>query len=130
MSSKDRVFCGRVFLAVDNINRLLESQQRFDSMLTYNDGIYSQNDLRMLIDNGRDKARDTLLQLYSERLGDGDFDKHDISLILHAAAELKLSPENMVLLVRDHACLASKRFEGPCHCIYPQRPSESTTSVE
>ena len=83
---------------VDQVNNILDSQRRFQSMLKDNDVFYSRSDLRMFIDKCRRDALSRLLTAFSdidETTGGQDY-------ILHAAAKLKVSPLNTAQLIKDY----------------------------
>jgi len=83
---------------IDEVNNILDSQRRFQSMLKDNDVFYSRTDLRMFIDKCRRDARSNLLSAFSdieETTGGQDY-------ILHTAAKLKVSPLNSEQLIKDY----------------------------
>ena len=89
---------------VDQINNILDSQRRFQSMLKDNDVFYSRTDLRMFIDKCRADALSKLLSAFS------DIDEtsgHDY--ILHAAAKLMVSPLNTEQLIKDYTELVQHK---------------------
>jgi len=91
---------------LDQINNLLDSQRRFQSMLKDNDVFYSRSDLRMFIDKCRRDARSNLLTAFSdidETTGGQDH-------ILHAAAKLKVSPLNSEQLIKDYPELVEHKY--------------------
>jgi len=93
---------------LDQINNLLDSQRRFQSMLKDNDVFYSRSDLRMFIDKCRRDARSNLLTAFSdidETTGGQDY-------ILHAAAKLKVSPLNAEQLIKDYPELVEHKYPG------------------
>ena len=82
---------------IDEVNNLLDSQRRFQSMLKDNDVFYSRTDLRMFIDKCRADALSKLLSAFS------DVDEASgQNYILHAAAKLKVSPLNTAQLIKDY----------------------------
>ena len=91
---------------LDQINNILDSQRRFQSMLKDNDVFYSRTDLRMFIDKCRADALSKLLSAFS------DVDEASgQDYILHAAAKLKVSPLNTAQLIKDYPELVHSRPE-------------------
>ena len=105
----------RLFTGVEEVDRLLDSQRRFISMLDDGDIFYSRIDLRMFIDKCRDNARSKILEVYTET--HGIHPETSQELVLHAAAELKVSPQNITQLIRDYPDLI--------HQTYPKGPNGS-----
>mmetsp|Transcript_26098 Transcript_26098/g.55065 ORF Transcript_26098/g.55065 Transcript_26098/m.55065 type:complete len:262 (+) Transcript_26098:184-969(+) len=93
---------------VDEIEHMLDSQRRFQSMLADGDIFYSRSDLRLFIDQCREETRVKLLLAYNGQMPtDHNDDIMDVEssgeeLVLHAAAKLKVSPLNTMQLLRDY----------------------------
>ncbi len=104
----------RIFAGVEKIDQLLDSQRRYAAMLNDGDDVfYSRTDMRMLIDKFRVDARKSLLSLYCDVHGINDIASAQ-DLILHAAAEFKLSHRNTCLLIREYGHLINLSHpEGP-----------------
>jgi len=91
---------------IDQINNILDSQRRFQSMLKDNDVFYSRSDLRMFIDKCKRDALSKLLSAFSdidETTGGQDY-------ILHAAAKLKVYPLNAEQLIKDYPELVEHKY--------------------
>ena len=102
---------------VYQINDILDSQRRFQLMLADEDVAdddiyYSQEDLRIFIEKCRNDARTKLIVACS------DVDESTSpDYILHAAAKIKLSPQNTAQLITDYLDLISSKWDGslPLH---------------
>ena len=90
---------------VSEINEILDSQRRFQSMLADGDVFYSRTDLRMFIDKCRADAMNKILAAFNDI---DESSNHNI--ILHAAAKLKVSPQNTALLITEWPELVSHSY--------------------
>ena len=115
MTWERRAFSARLFSGIEEVDRLIDSQRRFACMLSDEDIFYSRTDLRMFIDRCRNDARRELLSLYCEIHGLATESAQD--LVLHAAAELRVSPYNTNQLIRDYGNLINHSHRGslPLH---------------
>jgi ankyrin repeat protein len=95
------------YTAVEEVDRILDSQRRYQAMLADEDIFYSRTDLRMFIDQHRNEAKSKLLGFYSQA--------HNVDvetlpdLVLHAAAWLRVSPLNTRQLIKDYPDLIRHR---------------------
>lgn len=108
---------GRRISNMLSVNEILDRQRRLAAMASDTDSLYSILDLHMLVEHCRDLAMAKILAYYAEayRMNAPAPDE----LVLHAAAELKISPLNTVQLVEDYPNLIRYNYRGmlPLHVV-------------
>ena len=101
----------------ENVDKLIDKQRRLSAMASDSDSLYSVVDLQILVEHCRDLAKSKMLAFYSQRhlMGADATDE----LVLHAAAELKVSSLNLAQLVQDYPNLICHKHRGmlPLHVV-------------
>lgn len=98
--------------SLSEIDHLLDSQRRFQTMLADADVFYSRSDLRMFIDRCRAEARTQLLAAYRQGHAVDGAESQEPELVLHAAAKIKVSPLNARQLIKDYSNCVRGEFTG------------------
>ena len=102
----------------EDVNEILDRQRRLAAMASDSESsMYSTIDLHMLVEHCRDFAKAKILAFHGETHGMGAAAADE--LVLHAAAELKVSPLNTVQLVQDYPDLIRHKHRGmlPLHVV-------------
>ncbi len=97
------------------VNEILDRQRRLAVMASDTDSMYSIVDLQMLVEHCKESARSKILAYYGETYL--VIAPAPEELVLHAAAELKVSPLNTAQLVQDYPTLIRHKNHGmlPLH---------------
>lgn len=99
-ASLSRRIEGRRISNLKSVDEILDRQRRLAVMANTKDRVYSVVDLLMLIETCRDLAKSKILRYYGENFL--LVAPAPEELLLHAAAELRVSPLNTVQLVQDY----------------------------
>ena len=108
---------GRRISNMECVNEILDRQQRLAAMASDTDSLYSIVDLQMLVEHCRDSAKSKILAYYAETYL--VVAPAPEELVLHGAAELKVSPSNTAQLVQDYPSLIRHKNHGmlPLHVV-------------
>ena len=108
---------GRRISNMECVNEILNRQRRLAAMASDTESLYSIVDLHMLVEHCSELAKSKILAYYGEsyRMDTPAPDE----LVLHAAAELKVSPLNTAQLVHDYPDLIRHKYRGmmPLHVV-------------
>ena len=102
----------------EDVDKLIDKQRRLSAMASDSDSLYSVADLQILVEHCRELAKSKMLAFYGSRHLMMGADATD-ELVLHAAAELKVSSLNLAQLVQDYPNLICHRHHGmlPLHVV-------------
>ncbi|KAL7495217.1 hypothetical protein ACHAWT_006936 [Skeletonema menzelii] len=108
---------GRRISKMDCVNEILDRQQRLAAMASDTGSLYSIVDLQMLVEHCKESAKLKILAYYGETYL--VVAPAPEELVLHAAAELKVSPLNSAQLVQDYPTLIRHENHGvlPLHVV-------------
>lgn len=106
---------GRRISNMECVNEILDRQRRLAVMASDTDSMYSIVDLQMLVEHCKESSRSKILAYYGETYL--VIAPAPEELVLHAAAELKVSPLNTAQLVQDYPTLIRHKNHGmlPLH---------------
>ena len=90
---------GRRISNLKEVDQILDRQRRLAVMASNGNRMYSIVDLQLLVEQCREVAMSKILACYDETLVVSPASEE---LVLHAAAELRVSPLNTVQLVQDY----------------------------
>ena len=115
---------GRRISKMECVNEILDRQRRLQAMASDTDSLYSIVDLQMLVEHCKESAKSKLLAYYGETYL--VVAPAPEVLVLHAAADLKVSPLNTVQLVQDYPALIRHKNHG----ILPLHVAVAATGVD